>query len=473
MVPAPPKTPPLPIDLPYALRLANASNPTIAIAQLRVEEAYTRLQQVRMQWLPNLWAGSNPDNLTFLPTYSVHNGIIQNSRGQIFDVVKAEANFPVGTGLNLSIADALFGPRIARDLVAAEQARSRVITYNVQLDVALTYLDLVRVYGALAINREALSKAEYMLGAAEDASRVGLTKTTADINRARTEVEVRRQERIDLEAEAAVVSARLAQLLLLEPTVDLIPAEGQVLPIELVPVQMSLNELVGIGLNNRPEVAEARAQLAAAETHWTQERFRPLIPNIQMAYYGSQFGGGVPGLHDYAWRNDFMIQVNWELKNLGAGNLFESRVWRTESSIANLHITEVEAAVAADVTAAAKIVIFREREMANAQKAVREAESMWEKLKKAQFGVATGFGGHAARYDPVEPILAERALLEARMRYLNAVIDYNRYQFRLFWALGQPPVCALPRATVLPVYTPVLPSAEQQAKPTPPKPAMP
>jgi outer membrane protein TolC len=457
----------LPIDLPYALRLANAANPTIAIAQVRVEEAYAHLQEARVAWLPNLWAGGNPNNLSFLPTYYVHNGLIQNSRGQVFDVVKAEASIPVGVGLNLSIADAVFGPHIARDLVAAEQARARVVTSNVQLDVALTYLDLLRAHGALAINREALSKAEAVLESATAADRQGLGKTTADANRARTEVEVRRQEQIDREADAAVVSARLAQLLLLEPTADLVPADTQILPIELVPTQTSLDELVAIGLMTRPELAESRALVAAALARWREDKTRPLLPTIQMAYYGAQFGGGTPALHDYGWRNDFMVQATWEVRNAGLGDLFRSRAARASYAEANLHVTEVEAMVAADVTAAAKVVRARQRELANAQEAVRQAETMWEKLQRAAFGLFTGFGGNPRRFDPLEPILAEQALHDARLRYLSAVIDYNRNQFRLFWALGQPPLCALPGANALPVRTPVLPSPEQQARPAP------
>jgi len=455
----------LPINLPYALRLVNASNPTIALAQMRVEEAYAHLHQAQVAWLPNLWAGSNPDNLTFMPNYYVHNGILQNSRGQIFDVVKANAAFPVGAGLNLSIADAIFGPRIARDLVAAEQARSRVVTYNVQLDVALTYLDLLRAYGALAINAEILSKAELIFQSASAADREGLGKTTADANRARTELEILRQERIDLEAAAGVASARLAQLLLLEPSVDLLPADAQVLPIELVPTSAPLDELIGLGLTNRPELAEGRALVAAAQARWREEKTRPLIPNVQMAYYGSQFGGGIPALHDYGWRDDFMVQVNWELRNAGLGNLFASRASRALYNEANLHVAEVRAEVGAEVSAAAKVVRARERELAPAQEAVRQAETMWERLQKAAFGLATGFGGRARRFDPLEPIMAEQALHEARMRYLDAVIDYNRNQFRLFWAMGQPPLCALPQATALPVQVPVTPSPEPETKP--------
>jgi outer membrane protein TolC len=447
---------PLPIDLPYALRLVNASNPTIAIASVRVQEAYARYQQARVSWVPDLWAGGNPNNLTYLPMYSVHNGILQNSRGQSFDVVKASASFPVGTGLNLSIADAIFLPRIARNLVAAERARADVVTSNVQLDVALTYLDLLRVYGALAINAESRAQAELMLDYATQAAKQELGKTTADVNRARTEVEIRREERIELEGEAGMVSARLSQLLLLDSAADLIPVDAAVLPIELVPTQGPIEELIAVGLMTRPELAESRALVQAALGRWREDRTRPLLPTVQMAYYGAQFGDGTPALHDYAFRNDFFIQASWQLRHGGLGDLYSARESRARYAEANLHVTEVEAEVAAEVSSAAKMSRARLRELENAQEAVTQAEEMWAKLKRAAFGLAAG----VRKYDPIEPLLAEQALHEARMRYLTAVIDFNRNQFRLYWAMGQPPVSALPCASALPVRVPVAPSRD-------------
>ena len=58
----------LPIDLPTALRLVNASNPTIGVARARVREAYARLRQAQVLWLPNLESG---------PAYLRHDGILQ------------------------------------------------------------------------------------------------------------------------------------------------------------------------------------------------------------------------------------------------------------------------------------------------------------------------------------------------------------------------------------------------------------
>src|SRR6516165_2316622 len=59
----------LDIDLPTALRLANAGNPTIALARQRVAEAYARLRQAQLVVLPDL-------QLT--PSYLRHDGRIQN-----------------------------------------------------------------------------------------------------------------------------------------------------------------------------------------------------------------------------------------------------------------------------------------------------------------------------------------------------------------------------------------------------------
>ena len=444
----------VPIDLPYSLRMVNASNPTIAIARERVQEATARLKEARVLWIPNLWLGGNPDNATFLPNFYVHRGNIQNARGDVFDTVKSNAAFSAGTGFNLSVSDAVFVPRIARDLTAAEAARARAVTYNVQLDVALTYLDLLEVYGALAINAEMTAKVQLMTDYAVQAQKQGLGKTTADANRAQTELERRRRERIDLLGRAAVVSARLAQLLLLEASADFVPADKAIVPIELVPANQGVNELIAVGLLNRPELAESRAQISAALTRWRQDKTRPLFPTIQMAYYGAEFGGGNPGIHDYDSRNDFYVQASFVLRNGGLGNVFQARESRSRFEQANLRVTEVQAQVAADVSAAVKMVRAHDQALKHAQEAVRQAEEMWIRLSKAAFGLA----GPARQYDPLEPLLAEQALFEARTQYLTEVIGFNREQFRLYWSMGQPPESSLPCAQALTVTPSVLPT---------------
>ena len=247
-----------------------------------------------------------------------------------------------------------------------------------------------------------------------------------------------RQRRLLLQEDAARASAALAQLLLLDPSVDLLPGDQTVVPIVLSPTDCPIDELIAVALMNRPELAESRALIAAALERWKQAKYRPLFPILQASYGGGTFVGGTTAPNTAGGRDDVMATMSWELKNFGLGDLFASRERRAQYNQANFHALEVQSMVGAQVAAAVKIVRQREKAVQEAQTAVRSAEEMWRKLEKIAFGI----GLPARQYDPLEPLLAEQALLQARTLYLDNVIEYNRNQFRLYWAMGQPPAAA-------------------------------
>jgi outer membrane protein TolC len=442
----------------------------IAIARERIAQAYAVLSQARVLLIPNLWLGGNPSNLTFLPAFYHHDGLIQNANGAVFFTDKNNFFLGAGATLEVRLADAVFGPMIARQGVAAVEARARAVTNDLQLDVALAYLDLLRIYGELAINDEALRRSQELLRAAESTLAAGVgPKTQADVSQARTEVELRRQERAVLQGQAGMASARLAQLLLLDPTVDLLPGDQTVVPIMLVPATGPLDDLIAVALMQRPELAEDRALISQALARWRQARFGPLIPSLQAFYYGGSFVGGNPQLNTAGGREDFLGQLAWEFKNAGLGNLYQSRERRAEYNASLLRLVETQARVGAEVSAAAKIIRGQERALQSAQVGVNNAEELWRKLRDFAFGL----GGPARQYDPLQPLLAVRALREARLQYLSEVIEYNRNQFRLYWAMGQPPECALPAAKSVSVQTAVLPGPGQTPGPGQPPPANP
>ncbi len=433
------------VDLPNALRLANAGNPTIGVARARLTEAYARLREAEVMWLPNLEAG---------PAYIRHDGLLQNSSGLVFPVNKW--NFFAGGGavLSLDTSEALFGPLVARRLVEAQAAATRIVTDDIQLEVALAYVDLLGAYAALAINAETLKNAEEMLRLAEAAEKNGFGKTPADNNRARTEVQTRRQERLRLEAQVAVVSARLAQLLLLEPTVQLRPTDPALLPIAIVPAEAPLMDLVAAGLLNRPELAESRSLVMASLARWRQARTAPLIPRLELSYTAGDFGGGIDdNTQRFGGRGDGTAQAVWTLRNMGAGDVARARATRAQYDQANLHVLEVQARVAAEITSAANVVLSRQQTLQHAQIAVQQGEEMWRRLLRW----TTEVGFRAKQYEALELLTAEQALNQARTEYLSEVLEYNRQQFRLYWAMGQPPLDALPKATALPVTVPVRP----------------
>lgn len=452
-----PDAQPVPIDLPTALRIANAANPTIGVALARVREAYALWRAARVLWLPDLETG---------PAYVRHDGVLQNSTGLIFPTNKWNLFKGGGATTSLETANAIFGPQIARRLLDAQRAAAAATTSNVQLDVALAYLDLLRAYGALAINAEALANAEEIVRLAVAAERGGVGRTPADANRARTELAQRRQERARLEGDVAVLSARLAQLLLLDPAMPLRPAEPAVVPIAIVPPDVPLEELITTGLMNRPELAESRSLVAANLARWRQARLGPLFPRLNASYVAGDFGGGInDNTQEFRGRGDGQAQAVWTLHNLGFGDLARARAARAVYDQANLRVQEVQAQVAAEVAGAAGVARSRQRALDGAQEGVQQAEEMWRRLTRWTVEIGTGSG---RRFEAVELLLAEQALEQARLQYLNEVIEYNQQQFRLYWAMGQPPLHALPKAAALPVTVPVTPSKPAAPRTLPP-----
>jgi outer membrane protein TolC len=436
----------MPIDLPTALQIADASNPVIALARERVREAYFQYREAQAGFLPNLTMG---------PQYNRHDGEIQNSTGLVFATNKWNFFIGGGAALEWDTPNLLFAPLIARRARDAQAAAAQAISNQVQLEAALAYLDLLHVYGQLAVNADTLSRAEEMLNAAQTAEEAQKSKSAADLPRAQSEVSLRQQERIDLTGQTAVASARLARILLLEPSVDLEPADHAVLPIVLVPQDQSLPQLIQIAVANRPELAEGQALAGVAETRLRQARLAPLIPKLDVGYSSGGFGGGIDQqLEAFRGRGDGLAMATWELHGLGLGDLAQSRVRQSQYAQASLHIRDIEAEVAEQVTVAAKLASARQASLAPAQNAVKKAEETWVRLRKASFGLALAGG----RFDPLEPLLAEQALDTARSRYLSAVIEFDRAQFQLYWALGQPPLCALPEATAVSIEVPAVPA---------------
>jgi hypothetical protein len=111
------------------------------------------------------------------------------------------------------------------------------------------------------------------------------------------------------------------------------------------------------------------------------------------------------------------------------------------------------------VAAAAKVSAAHQAALHIAGESVRRAVDTWETLSKASFGMAVPGG----RFDPLEPLTAEQALNSARMNYLVEVIEFTRSQFQLYWAMGNPPLSALPCSSPMPLETPAAPPMRKAA----------
>jgi len=442
------------IDLVTALRLAGDSNPTIGVARHGTQEGFYALREAQVLWLPTLQAG---------PSYFHYDYWTRNAKGGVVPSGQGYLYLDSSAILSVDTADALFRPLAARQSARARAASEQGVANQVQLQVALAYLDLLRIYANLVINADTLARAENMARHAEAANQEGLVKSRVSIYRARTEVNLRRQEKIGLEAQAGETSAHLAQLLLLPPTVSLRPAEVAVVPLDLVPPEVPLEDLVATALAHRPELESSQALEAAARVQWRQAQFGPLLPTLYLSYLGGYYGGGrndaIPYFNNRAVGT---AEVYWQLSSLGLGDWYHAHRLHESVNGANQHTLEVRAQVAAEVAAAAQRSQAQQRTLASAQEAVRQAMEWWQQLE-VDDGPSKLDG--PSTQETLETLIAEQAVDQARTKYLQVVIDYNKAQFQLYTALGQPPLEALPRAVPIKLPIPVLPRDIPAAEP--------
>ena len=199
-------------------------------------------------------------------------------------------------------------------------------------------------------------------------------------------------------------------------------------------------------------------------TRWRQAQIGPLIPHLALDYIGGEFGGGINDqMGDFGARSDGTAEAFWELHNMGAGDVIQSRLRETQANEASLNLVDVQARVAEDVTAAAQSVQASQKSMQSSEQAVVQALETWRRLREASFGLA----GAEHQYDPLQPLIALRDLADARQVYLANVIEYNRSQFRLYWAMGQPPLATAPTLQPQTLTVPVSPGAYQPPEEVP------
>ncbi len=368
---------------------------------------------------------------------------------------------PPGTGfppLNslsgvLRISDAIYEVRAARRVVAANQAGVRVATNNALLAVAEAYFDLQQAAGTLAIAREAAGNAQVLADITGTYARSG-AGLEADYRRILTELRSRQRAIRAAVGQLKVASANLVRPLVLDPHIVVAPVEPAEAVIRLVPDDVPLDDLIAQGWLNRPELARARELVQAAVLRLKQARLRPFVPSVALTYSGGGFGGGKDAFFgNFNTRGDFASSLFWDLRGLGFVDRAFVRGAEAQRRTSDIDLVRVQAQVAADVVASYEDRVAAAAQMDEARQSVTEAIESLE-LNLANIRRGAGLPG-ATR--PIEVLQPVQALAQARADYLAAVLAYNRAQFRLYRALGQPP---LPDAPPAAHASPALPASD-------------
>lgn len=430
-----------PIDLATALDLAGVRNPEILLAREMVTASDLTRQFAAAQILPNINVGTNFDS---------HSGNLHQSDGHILNVSRSD-NF-VGLGANAiapgtvnvpgvmwnqNIGQGVVTFLVARQTVRQQQFTSEATRNNVLGRVATTYIDLLRAAGRRAVMLRLRDDAAEIARLTFEYANTGKGRP-ADADRAATELARRESELIVLEGELMVASSRLARLLSLDPSIELRPAESWLVPTSIVPGSVALPQLLALSYVRRPELAADRAAIQVAILSLRGARALPFSPTTMVGYSAGTLGGGSnlvsPRFGDYRHRTDFDVLAYWTLQSMGIGNLTQIDIARSRIRQSDLRRLQTLNLVRDQVAEAYDRAQIWYASVDTAQSAVRASlDAFNEDLLRVRNNEGL----------PIEVLDSLRLLGFSRLEYLDAIAEYNRAQFDLYVALGQPPARAM------------------------------
>ncbi len=441
-----------PIDLPSALKLAGVQNAEILLARERVTEAVAEHQLAVAQLLPSLNAGLDVDQ---------HTGPLQRAAGEITTVNRGSMYLGLGANavgagtVNIpglvwsgNVSAVIYGQLITKQVVRERGFSSAAVRNDLLLQTAEAYVGLLQAEGHHAIAVQARDESHEVARITASFAAAGQGRQ-ADADRAATDLEEREAELIEAENEELTASARLCELLNLDPSVRLTATDGWVVPAPIVPDPIPLPQLIAIALTQRPELAERQAVIREALLALSAAKVLPFSPNVIVGFSAGSFGGGSnlaaegaaggpaqSRFGNYGERTDFDAVAYWTAQNLGVGNLALVRLAQSGVRTSNLRQLEVLDRVRAEVATAYARTHARFAQIETSERAVRTgAKAFQEDLVRAKNKEAL----------PIEVLDSLRLLRTSRYALLDAIIAYNRAQFELYVAVGQPPADMLAR----------------------------
>ncbi|HEY2951992.1 MAG TPA: TolC family protein [Verrucomicrobiae bacterium] len=406
------------IDLPTALQLAGARSLDLKIAREKLAEARANRESSVWHFFPSVTPGVG---------YRRHDNLIQDTTGNIIEVHKDSYTVGPVLAAQLDLGDAIYKNLASRQLVKAAESGLESQRQDSLLAAALGYFDLAKTQAAVAVAHEAVRIAQDFAGQLERAVEAGLA-FKGDALRAQVQVEKNHLTLRQTQEQQRVAAARLVQTLHLESAVELAAREGELVPLDLVATNASLDSLVVQALSSRPELGQSRFIVEAARDAKKGAVYGPLIPSIGAQVFAGGLGGGKDGTPGtFGASEDYQFTLGWRI---GPGGLFDRgriRAADARLKMAGLSSQKLLDEVTRQVTESFVRWQSLGDQLATAGRAVAAAQ---ETLRLTQLRKEFGVGV------VLENIQAEQDLTRARLDLLTAIAEVNKAQYALKKAVG-------------------------------------
>ena len=409
----------LPIDLPTALRLAGARNLDIQIAQENLNEAQANHQSAVEQFFPWIAPGI---------VYHRRDGVAQASPSGIISDANYQSYAPGATAAaQVNFGSAIYATLAARQLVKASDQALETRRQDAALDAAQGYFDLVKVKALVGVIGEAVQISQDYQNQLHEAVAAGIV-FKGDELRVQTQTEHHKITLQQALAQQRAASVNLARVLHLDSTVELVPLDNGLTPLTLFPTNAAMSALVARALNERPELKQSQATVAATRAGKNGAVYGPLIPSLNAQVFAGGLGGGPDGRPDtFDGMADFVVGLSWQI---GPGGLFDpGRVKASRARLAATQLTQakIKDTITSQVVDALVAVNSTTAQIQLAEQNLNTAsETLQLTQQRKQFGVGI----------VLEDIEAQQALTQARSDYVTALAESNKAQYALRRAIG-------------------------------------
>ncbi len=404
-----------PIDLYTTLRLAGQQNLRVAEAEARVREASGDLLSSYERFLPTLSA-----DIVFLK----HTGLTQGTEGEFVDVTKQSSRFGGALTASWNLNDALFAALSSRQKKRASEDRLLAIRERSMQEAAFAYFDLVETSRLKRVAENSIEISSALVIQADSAVNTGVA-SGLDLLRARGLLNRDSLLWLRSDEDANAASARLAQILNLDQSMNLVPLDTSVGVLSLVDTAADLETWLVEASDGNPRIVEQRNQVRSFQWEKRQATWGGLLPEISAGINRTGFGQTFSDLRD---SKDYQISARWIL---GTGGLFDLGHIRTRAArldAAEIHLEIVQDSVRERVISFYESLKNRGRMLEIAQRALNDAERLLQLLRERQtVGVSRS----------LEVVLAAEEYEGARIEYLQKLIDYNKAQVLALHAIGK------------------------------------
>ncbi len=446
-----------PINLATALRLSDARPLIVAAAQAGAWVAEAKLQKAKVLWVPAFMMnaayyrhdGYGPDLNGGINIPQGENAFGQASPGSLGKPLNQNLNWFI-SGFSLyeviGLTDAIFQPLASRQDLNSKRWDIQTAKNEALLETAQAYFNVHMYRGRYAGAIYCVEQGRKLIAAIDHLSK-DLVQPV-EVDRARNLLAFLEEQAVSDRENWRVASADLTQVLRLDPRAVVEPLEHDHLQITLIDPSRSLDELIPIGLNNRPELSAQQAVIQAALVRIRQEKMRPVLPSILitgfqtpggMTTQASIFGTGNGGkLNNWSFRDDISTQVVWQLDSLGFGNLALIKKRRGEQSKATAELFQMQDMVAAEITQAQANLQSAAARVVQAEVSLRTSLITFQKNLEG-LGQTKRFENVLEQvFRPQEVVYALKLLKLTFDEYFATVAEYNIAQFQMFHALGYP-----------------------------------